>query len=94
MFEKEAEEYLKVLCETCTFDTCRNNILHTCAIKESIKQAFLAGAELREERIVELEKQLLKSVYLMRELLINIDTPAYGYAESQAHKFIKEIKEK
>jgi hypothetical protein len=43
MFEKKAEEYTKGLCTTCTLDTCRNNTLHTCAIKEYIKQAFLAG---------------------------------------------------
>lgn len=41
--EELTEEYAEVLCQTCTLDTCRHNILHTCAIKESIKQAFLAG---------------------------------------------------
>ena len=46
------------------------------------------------DKVKELEAQLAKSVYLMRELMIDIDTPAYGYAESQAKKFIKEIKEK
>lgn len=40
-----AEEYAKGLCKTCTFDTCRYNTLHTCAIKESLKQAFHAGLE-------------------------------------------------
>lgn len=44
MTDKEmAEEYAKGLCKTCTLDTCRNNMLHTCAIKEYIKQAHLAG---------------------------------------------------
>ena len=44
MTDKEmAEEYAKGLCKTCTLDTCRNNTLHTCAIKEYIKQAHLAG---------------------------------------------------
>lgn len=41
--EEKAEEYTKGLCKTCTLDTCRNNTMHTCAIKEYIKQAFLAG---------------------------------------------------
>ena len=41
--EELTEEYAEVLCQTCTLDTCRHNILQTCAIKESIKQAFLAG---------------------------------------------------
>ena len=46
------------------------------------------------ERCSELEAQLARSVYFMRELIIDIDTPAYGYALCQAQKFIKEIKEK
>ena len=41
--EETAEEYAKGLCKTCTVDTCRYNIFQTCAIKESIKQAHLAG---------------------------------------------------
>jgi len=41
--EEMAEEYAEGLCKTCTLYTCRHNILQTCAIKESIKQAFLAG---------------------------------------------------
>lgn len=41
--EETAEEYAKGLCKTCTVDTCRYSIFQTCAIKESIKQAFLAG---------------------------------------------------
>lgn len=41
--EEIAEEFAKGLCKTCTVDTCRYNIFQTCAVKESIKQAFLAG---------------------------------------------------
>lgn len=41
--EEKAENYAKGLCKTCTFDTCRHNALQTCAIKESLKQAHLAG---------------------------------------------------
>lgn len=41
--EELAEEYAKGLCKTCTVDTCRYNTLQTCAIKEYIKQAYLAG---------------------------------------------------
>ena len=43
--EEMAEEYAEGLCKTCTFDTCRYNTLQTCAIKESLKQAYLAGLE-------------------------------------------------
>ena len=43
--EEKAEEYVKGLCKTCTFDTCRHNALQTCAIKESLKQAYLDGLE-------------------------------------------------
>ena len=43
--EEIAEEYAKGLCKTCTFDTCRHSIIQTCAIKESIKQAYKDGAE-------------------------------------------------
>lgn len=43
--EEMAEEYAKGLCKTCTVDTCRYNTLQTCAIKESLKQAYLAGLE-------------------------------------------------
>ena len=45
------------------------------------------------KKVKELGAQLARSVYLMRELIIDIDTPAYGYALCQAQKFIKEIKE-
>ena len=38
-----AEDYAKGLCKTCTVDTCRYSTIQTCAIKESIKQAHLAG---------------------------------------------------
>lgn len=41
--EEMAEDYAKGLCKTCTLDTCRHNILQTCAIKESIKQAHFDG---------------------------------------------------
>ena len=41
--EEKAENYAKGLCKTCTFDTCRHNALQTCAIKESLKQTYLAG---------------------------------------------------
>lgn len=41
--EEMAEAYAEVLCQTCTLDTCRHNILQTCAIKESLKQAYLDG---------------------------------------------------
>ena len=41
--EEMAEDYAKGLCKTCTVDTCRYSTIQTCAIKESIKQAHLAG---------------------------------------------------
>lgn len=41
--EEMADKYAKGLCKTCTLDTCRYNTLQTCAIKESLKQAYLAG---------------------------------------------------
>lgn len=41
--EEMAEEYAKGLCTTCTLYTCRYSKIKTCAIKESIKQACLAG---------------------------------------------------
>ena len=41
--EEIAENYAKGLCKICTFDTCRHNTLQTCAIKESLKQAYLDG---------------------------------------------------
>lgn len=41
--EEMAEEYTKGLCKTCRVDICRYIIFQTCAIKESIKQAHLAG---------------------------------------------------
>ena len=41
--EEKAENYAKGLCKTCTFDTCKHNALQTCAIKESLKQAYLNG---------------------------------------------------
>lgn len=41
--EEKAENYAKGLCKTCTFDSCRHNTLQTCAIKESLKRAFLDG---------------------------------------------------
>lgn len=47
--EELAEEYSKGLCKTCTVDTCRYNTLQTCAIKESIKQAFLAGLKAKTQ---------------------------------------------
>ena len=38
-----AEEYAKGLCKTCKVDVCRHSTIQTCAIKESLKQAHLAG---------------------------------------------------
>lgn len=43
--EELTEEYAEGICKTCTVHTCRHNILKTCAIKESIKQAYLAGVK-------------------------------------------------
>ena len=43
--EEIAEEYAKGLCKTCKVDVCRHSTIQTCAIKESLKQAFLAGLE-------------------------------------------------
>ena len=55
--EEMTEEDAQGLCKTCTVDTCRYNTLKTCAIKESIKQAFLAGLKAgRAERIKEIMK--------------------------------------
>ena len=45
MFEKEAEKYAKGLCKTCKVDVCRYSKIQTCVTKESLKQAYLAGAE-------------------------------------------------
>lgn len=59
--EEMAEEYAKGLCKTCTVDTCRYSIFQTCAIKESIKQAHLAGLKAGEEKAKkEIEEELLK----------------------------------
>lgn len=41
--EEMANKYAKELCKTCTLDTCRYSTIQTCAIKEYLKQAFLAG---------------------------------------------------
>lgn len=41
--EAKAKEYAKGLCKTCKVDVCRHSTIQTCAIKESLKQAFLAG---------------------------------------------------
>lgn len=41
--EEMAEEYAKGLCKTCKVDVCRHSTIQTCAIKESLKQAHLAG---------------------------------------------------
>ena len=41
--EEMAEKYAKELCKTCTLDTCRYSTIQTCAIKEYLKQAHLAG---------------------------------------------------
>ena len=55
--EEKAENYAKGLCKTCTFDTCRHNALQTCAIKESLKQAYLDGhTEGRKEKWHDLRK--------------------------------------
>ena len=43
--EEMAEKYAKGLCKTCKVDVCRYSKIQTCAIKESLKQAYLAGAE-------------------------------------------------
>ena len=43
--EEMAEKYAKGLCKTCKVDVCRYSKIQTCAIKESFKQAYLAGAE-------------------------------------------------
>ena len=41
--DEMAEEYAKGLCKTCKVDVCRHSTIQTCAIKESLKQAHLAG---------------------------------------------------
>ena len=43
--EEMAEKYAKGLCKTCKVDVCRYSKIQTCATKESLKQAYLAGAE-------------------------------------------------
>lgn len=48
--EELTEDYVEGLCKTCTVHTCRHNILKTCAIKESVKQAFLAGLKAKTEQ--------------------------------------------
>ena len=59
MFEKEAEEYAKGLCKTCKVDVCRYSKIKTCVTKESLKQAYLAGAELGYNKaFVEADKNL------------------------------------
>lgn len=41
--EEMAEKYAKGLCKTCKVDVCRHSKIQTCATKESLKQAYLAG---------------------------------------------------
>ena len=43
--EEMAEKYAKGLCKTCKVDVCRYSKIKTCVTKESLKQAYLAGAE-------------------------------------------------
>ena len=43
--EEMAEKYAKGLCKTCKVDVCRYGKIKTCVTKESLKQAYLAGAE-------------------------------------------------
>ena len=43
--EEMAEKYAKGLCKTCKVDVCRYSKVQTCVTKESLKQAYLAGAE-------------------------------------------------
>ena len=43
--EEMAEKYAKGLCKTCKVDVCRYSKIQTCVTKESLKQAYLAGAE-------------------------------------------------
>ena len=41
--EGMAEKYAKGVCKTCKVDVCRYSKIKTCATKESLKQAYLAG---------------------------------------------------
>ena len=41
--EEMAEKYAKGLCKTCKVDVCRYSKIQICAIKENLKQAYLAG---------------------------------------------------
>lgn len=70
MFEKEAEEYAKGLCKTCTFDTCRHNTLQTCAIKESLKQAFQQGAEFGYNKANEWHRQDTDDIVWWKEIVL------------------------
>jgi hypothetical protein len=55
--KQEAEKYAKGLCKTCTSNVCRFSAIKTCMNVEVIKESYLAGAEPREKRIAELEKE-------------------------------------
>ena len=57
--EEMAEKYAKGLCKTCKVDVCRYSKIKTCVTKESLKQAYLAGAEFGYNKaFVEADKNL------------------------------------
>ena len=63
--DEMAEEYVKGLCKTCKVDVCRYSKIQTCVTKESLKQAYLAGAEFGYNKC---DEQLTKAKSLLQDL--------------------------
>ena len=100
--EEIAEEYAKGLCKTCTFDTCRHSIIQTCAIKESIKQAYKDGAEFgynkakeeMQEQGLALQSDMDKTIEQNIQLKKQIDKIRNYLANDIPHELINEATNK
>ena len=66
-YEEMAEKYAKGLCKTCKVDVCRYSKIQTCVTKESLKQAYLAGAEFGYNKCNE---RLIKAKNLLTRLIM------------------------
>ena len=65
--EEMAEKYAKGLCKTCKVDVCRYSKIKTCVTKESLKQAYLAGAEFGYNKC---DEQLTKAKNLLTRFIM------------------------
>ena len=72
--EEMAEKYAKSLYKTCKVDVCRYSKIQTCAIKESLKQAFQKGAEFGYNKANEWHKLDLKQDYPKLDRLVRVRT--------------------